>query len=391
METRMTNESVWNPRLSRGVDGRPYSRWMVLIAGLLVWLWLVMPGPPVAARSANFLSLPLAPAIAPASPQAQARGVFFQRVVTVTIPFTATQVWLASTPDGVGPLCTDDGATLSVRATAPDVSAGWQWSHDFGQANPQQITCVPAQNLRKTLPPGTYAIALQLTDVRPVTWSTQPYFLILVRERSAAQVQVVAPPRQSPGLSRAQAWEFLAAYTAPQPTPTRNLPERPARDVVSQHPAPTPQAMDAGIPPAATDGQPRLSGLLLVVVGSVGIVGMVLVWVMRHRMTVPVLPRMVGLVDVFDRETRESRTVPLSAYPDGVTILRHPLRLVREHPATEPAQVIARVVPGMEGPLLYAGQPGISQEHDGIGLGQGSTVDAYRVADGTVEIRYRRG
>ena len=74
----------------------------------------------------------LAPAIAPAPPARVARSTFFSRSQALVLP--GGTLWLASTADGHGELCSDDRATVSVQDAQQIV---WRWSHVFASADRQ--------------------------------------------------------------------------------------------------------------------------------------------------------------------------------------------------------------------------------------------------------------
>ncbi|MFN8478389.1 MAG: hypothetical protein U0074_11295, partial [Kouleothrix sp.] len=187
----------------------PYSH---IITPLIVGALLMRaPGQPTA--------VPLVPAIAPAPHARTARGVFFTHSQAVALP--GGMLWLASTPDGNGELCSDDQVTVRVQGAQQTV---WQWEHVFASADRQAITCVAPQPV---LVPSadSYTITITLADLFPDTYSSQPYYLAF-REtlEGASAVPGVAKVTQSPAPTRAAPTATLLQPTAAPVLPPQHRP-----------------------------------------------------------------------------------------------------------------------------------------------------------------------
>jgi hypothetical protein len=270
-----------------------------------------------AARPAS-TALLIVPPIAQARAAPTARGMFYHQTLVATVPTDG--VWLASSSDGQGMLCTDDQATL--RFTARDRPA-LIWSHRFTSADRRSIACIAP--LRLTLPAAgeEYQIEVILEDLQPDTYSSRPYYLVFTTgtiER-AASAQLPATPHPTAALAPTALSTAAMVATLP-PAPTA---------------PPTAAAPTAAMLPIAPPNVPDAAGHMLAGGGLriVLLVGVVVFLIMaaiairgrRVRYGAASQPSLAGIVYLFDQETCEARTEIL---PDDVRrlhIRRQPLGL----------------------------------------------------------------
>lgn len=317
----------------------PYTH---IITPLIVGALLMRaPGQPTA--------VPLVPAIAPAPHARTARGVFFTHSQAVALP--GGTLWLASTPDGNGELCSDDQVTVRVQGAQQTV---WQWEHVFASADRQAITCVAPQPV---LVPSadSYTITITLADLFPDTYSSRPYYLAF-REtlEGASAVPGVAKVTQSPVPTHS-----TPTATLLQPTAAPGLP--------LQHHAPA----------EAPAGQ-RWPGIASVL-GSAAL-ATVLVVLRRYRPR-KAAPIAQAIIDLFDQETREARTLALAA---GTTLIaRRPLRVIAESASGDAAAAIGHIRLTADGAELSM------PSHTASAPVMLAPTQRYELADGTVVLRYR--
>jgi hypothetical protein len=323
------------------------------------------------------------PAIADAPRAAQARGIFYRWTLTVTLPVSS--VWLAASPDGQTPLCTDDQATLTFTLNDQPVQ---RWSHRFS-TDRRAIRCIPPQLLAFPAP-GTYQVTVELDDLYPDTYGTRPYYLVFAQPTTASAHQ-----------PNATAATDVVSPTASAFTAT---PERSSAAVGSgppprspESPTPAPQASAAALPapqlgaaagetPAARRA-PDQDRRMLVLLGSAILLALLLTLAAlrrraRQRANAMAVP--IGIVDLFDQATREARTALLLNAPQGAEVRRRPLRLVPLPAADQERSGIARIVPTPRGVLLQEITAASAND------GQLLTHDvAYPLAGGAVTLRYR--
>ncbi|NJN66287.1 MAG: hypothetical protein HC884_06030 [Chloroflexaceae bacterium] len=280
-----------------------------LVGGALLWATGILLNGERLARAqlgSGVEVVLMAPAIDEAPEETAARGVFYMRVMTMTIPLTTTKIWLASSPDGQGAVCTDDQATLTFAMLRDDQHRQvHHWSHDFVSADGQQIECLPPQEMMIQVGPGQYRVEMVLEDVRPTTYHSYPYYLGLVLGEP--------PPMQAthpPELSRP-----ADSHEAVMPSATPFGTAVPPTDV-PQKEAPVTGWMQGGdwFPVPATN-----SAVLLTVAGGMALlmVAGTAVVVTRRRREEPAPVPMVGMLDLLDHDTLESCTALLSSYPQG--------------------------------------------------------------------------
>lgn len=313
-------------------------------------------------------ALLLAPAQAEAPPLQQARGVFYRHALAVELP--RAQVWLASTADGQGELCTDDQATITIAQ--PDRPAQ-RWSHQFASPDRRGIVCIPPLRLLLSQA-GAYSVTVVLEDLYPDTYGSRPYYLVF--ERAA---QVAGP-------------SAIGAAGTAQPTPARPTiagARTPIQPAVGIHPPgasafPTTPALDgpadraAGIS-AGIDwlGPALLGSLALLLAGAGG-----LLWRRRRRRARPA--GLSGVVYLFDQETREARAVTLLGMGAPLAIRRHPLDALPSAALGQASGAIARIAlvdgrPALQSDLASTEAAPAPLRHDQI----------YPLAGGVVTLRYR--
>lgn len=312
----------------------------------------------------------LVAARADAPRQAQPRGVFARRTHMITLE--SAQVRLASTPDGIGPLCTDDRATLTLTAAT---GAAQRWTYDFASPDRRAIICRPPQVLALPVGAGVYTATLTLEDLYPDTYGTRAYYLVV----DAADVLVAAQDRQ-PAASR-------LADPVPVPTqaarPTPPLIATPAVAPAAASPVPS-----VG-PVAARRADPGGIGALIsdtrVLVALGAAIALAILALLRWRMLRRRLPvdQLRGVLYLFEPATREARTIALPGGATGVAICRQPLRAVPISDTGGAGAAIAQIQATARGPVLREGdaptvQP-ILLERD----------RPYALAGGTVTLRYR--
>ena len=312
----------------------------------------------------------LVAARADAPHQSQSRGVFAQRTLTITLE--AAQVRLASTPDGVGPLCTDDRATLTLTSAA---GAARHWTYQFTSPDRRAIVCLPPQTLALPAGAGVYTATVTLDDLYPDTYGTRAYYLVV----DTAGGLVAAQDRQ-PAASR---------LADPTPIPTRAAPltTSPITTPVVATAAPPP--VPSVVPGAARRADPGGIGALmsdmrvLVVLGAA--IALVIVALRRWRWLrrrVPPAPQLRGVLYLFEPATREARTIALPGGATGVAICRRPLSAVPISDTGGAGAAIARIQATARGPVLLEGDaptaPPILLERN----------QPYALAGGAVTLRY---
>lgn len=311
----------------------------------------------------------LAPALPEAPPAVTARGAFYQRTISLTLP--GASVRLAASPDGQGALCTDDQATIQF------VTGGMQpqvWSHRFAGADRRAITCIPPQQMALSAGPGAYRVSVLLEDLFPDTYSTRPYYLVFDAVAPAPTSQATpaaAPATPAPTAAAmlfAVAPTFAAAVPTLRPAPTAGDVATPPQG--STQYAPTPAApFSTWLLPALALAAALCCGLAIVV------------W----RRRAPATPAIAGIVDLFDQGTREARTEFLPAGAGVFEITCTPLRLTAPGAREQAGVAVARLLVTAEGVALEDLTPS-SGTADAIPL-QNDTP--YRIAGGAVTLRYR--
>ncbi|MBX0331576.1 hypothetical protein K2Z83_28395 [Oscillochloris sp. ZM17-4] len=328
---------------------------MIVLAGTL--LALAGSTPMRAEPSATLL----APAIPEAARASQPRGVFFTATAERDLP---GQVRLAGTPDGTGELCTDDEVDLRLQR---DGGAAQVWRHSFATPDRRGIQCIPAQEIALDGGPGRYTVAITLTDRFADTFSSGSYYLLADPVVSAVETHATADNRPATGDNRP-----TTAPTAILPTATRTAPTATATPTSSAavplSPAPAPSASAVFWPLWAGAGG---AGLLLLAVA--------LLLGRRRRPA----PRLRGIIDLADRETGETRTLLLHAYPHGVGIVRQPLDLVPLDKAGSGPPTVATIMPSAAGPVLAYQDPTEGAQHTPLRSG-----DQLRIQH-TVELHFR--
>jgi hypothetical protein len=344
-------------------------RWPIRICALavLIGLAVLYPGHPVhssspiqAASRVAASRITLAPAIAAAPRTEVARGRYYTRTVQVHWP--AETLWLASTPDGQGDLCTDDRATITIVQNGQQVG---QWSHQFAPAAQQGITCLPAQNLTDLVPPGDYLVTIALDDLFPDTYGSQPYYLVM-EEMLDDAASVAAPsatmlPHTPTPTSSPTAAPGGTATTVPVPTITPSATAAPASGSAG-----TVLAGPSWLLPTLMGG-----GLLL------GLAGIILLArrPAPHRTATTLAS---GIVYLYDQEIRQAHTAVV--HGQRLALYRHPLRLVPEPDAgLEPP--LAHLSVTEQGMILQEEADTVAQP---LPLGSTGTV-----AQGTVTVQYQ--
>lgn len=293
----------------------------------------------------------LAPAIAPAPPARVARGGFLSRSQSLVLP--GGTLWLASTPDGRGELCSDDRATVSVQDTQQIV---WRWSHVFASADRQGITCVEPQAV--PIPSaGTYTVTITLEDLFSDTYSSRPYVLVFAGSGESAPAATALPqPQAMPAPTHAAPVPTNAPATAiPSPAP-------PARATVSER-----------------KEQPQ--PISMIWLGGAALALVLVLLLARRIRRRNAAPHAQAILDLFDQETREARTLAL---PAGTALIaRHPLRIVSQTAASDAAAQVGRVQLVAGGAQLSF--PGMPQRAP-IVL---HPAQRYELAGGAVVLRYR--
>jgi len=104
-----------------------------------------------------------------------ARGVFFERRLTVTLR-GGECVALASTPDGRGPIWVDDQLVIGVKH--PDGSE-MHWAHDFRQADHTQIIPRAPQEISALFTRGENRMHIVLQDLSPTIYGASPIWLVV--------------------------------------------------------------------------------------------------------------------------------------------------------------------------------------------------------------------
>lgn len=316
----------------------------------------------------------VAPAVAEAPVADSARGVFYARAMTLTIPLTTTHIWLASSPDGQGAVCSDDQVTVSLISLNGGYHQVYHWVHDFISADGQGIECLTPQETAIQLEPGQYRVEIVLEDLRPTTYGSRPYYLGVVPMEPPLPA-ATSTPTPPPPVHDQQAMLPTVASPVPVATPTTAL----------SGDAPIIEKPREGVWP---DG--AASPVLLAAAGGVAAltaVGTAMALVARRRRA-PVPTQMTGMLDILDHDTLESCTALLSTYPQGVMITRHPLQVSAQRAIAAQGEVIATIVPGAQGPVCYGHSAG-SSNGEGVALAQlGSKF--HRLAGGTVALWYRK-
>lgn len=376
-------EAIHPPKGSRSNASRR-GWWRV---GLLMCLFgngLAAGGPsgqtPRAAPTTSTQVILLTEAVAEVPRTDRARGIFVRRTVQAILP--VGRAWLASSPDGTGPLCTDDQAHLAFQLGDQEIM---RWSHRFSSPNRRMVDCVPPQPLDIPVA-GDYDITVVLEDLYPDTSSSRPYYLIAAVETApdvanqAADTPhpTVAAPTLAPGSpsSRSTTIQGLPAGVTTKPATTATPPA----------PAATAVRVSSGSAPA-TSAAPSLplAPVIAVVVGGLLLGGVAagLAW-RRRRRSRSKLPALEGIIYLVDQETHGAQTIFLQQIPHGGTICRRPLGVGALSPADTSGDRIARIEPGPSGPILIELRADAGSAEP-VALEHGRT---YQLHGGAVSARY---
>jgi hypothetical protein len=282
----------------------------------------------------------------------------------VTLP--ASPIWLASSPDGRGPLCTDDQATVTFVARNRPAQS---WTHRFAGADRRAIECLPPQPL--ALPPGAYEVGVTLEDVYPNTFGSRPYYLVFA---ARGDVSPVTPAMASP------------TKGSPLPTPPEraavpaSTPVAPMATTARREVLPTAAAI-----PVPLDTQRGASSIgerhaILLPAGVAALLIAVLLLARRRtRAAAAGTSPIAGVFYLFDQETREARTEMLRDDPRPLVVRRRPLRVAAL--GAEQGAGIGEIRRSVDGLVLYetAADTTAPLVHNTL----------YTLAGGTVTLRYR--
>jgi hypothetical protein len=320
--------------------------------------------------------------IASAQPEAprsaQAHGVFYRQTMLVNLPGGAIR--LASSPDGQGALCTDDQATLSFTAGGQVVR---RWSHRFSADNRRTIACLPPQRLDPPLATGAYEITIELEDLDPDTYGSTAYYLIVATTAPTPQAASEAPEitrAVSPTRLPDRAQTSPPATTQPLATPTQPRPST-VQDISSFSEGTVAPASGVSAPPSTAPRWSLLGPALAA--GALTFVLLALALMRARRRTDAELAQMLsGVLYLFDRETREARTVIFSENARAIEVRRQPLAVVALPSQEQRGIAIAQLLSTPEGPALRdlagADDTLLTLQHDSA-----------HVIAGVVELRYR--
>lgn len=323
------------------------------------------PGEAAPARQA----IALAPAVGEAPPEGRARGVFYSATLSITVG--AAEALLASSPDGLGELCTDDEATLVFRREGAPEQV---WSRLFADRAAGAVRCAPPQHLLLAAGAGAYQVEVILADRFPFTHSSRPYFLIVAAP--ATGIKGAATPPAPPAATTPPAPVAAPTSTRPSATATPGAGVAALTSAVpAAQPAPTPPLTGGPEAPLVGGGLPTPA--LLAALGAAAL-AMGLVALLARRRPPPRAHPLAGIVDLADRETGEARTELLGRFPGGAALVRGPLRLVTPGGPAE-GRAVASIVPGEGGPLLRVGPAEPTPLREGEAL----------LIDRAVELRYR--
>ncbi len=337
-----------------------HGRTGLLLVAVLLAAWAGLCSHPVQA-AAEHTSGPmrLAPAIPAAVHTNVARGIFYTRTMTVTIP--PGTVSLAGAPDGQTDLCTDDQATITFVRADTQVT---RWSHQFAHAAGQGITCVSPVRLDDRLAPGTYTVTVELTDLFPDTYGSHAYYLV---------------PGHLPADEASLAEGGTAHADVRTPTARPTAAPLPTRPVAATPQWPTRPLLIPGV-----DSLTAERDWLLIGGGILGLLLLKLVWWQRsttRRRPSQRTPRR-GLVSLYDQTTRQAHTAVLHDAVARWAIQRQPLHLVAI--TTDEPEAAAGFIRATEsGWLLQDG--GHDQSPETV-LQAGET---YTVMQGTITVQYR--
>lgn len=311
----------------------------------------------------------LVDAYADAPPDARPRGVFVQQTLAITL--NSAQVRLASTPDGMGAICTDDQATLTLTSAT---GATRLWMYQFASPDRRAIVCRPPQTLALPAGAGTYTATITLEDLYPDTYGTRAYYLVADRAGAANTAQERRP------MASGLADPTPAITHTPQPVAS-------PRAILKATAVPSPVG---SVVPAVVQRSDRAGMGLPIrdtrVLAAAGFILMLailalIVWRSLRRRRLP-LYQLRGVLYLFESVTREARTIALPIGMTEIAIYRQPLRAVPVRTSGGAGAAIARMQATARGPVLYEGealntQP-IALERD----------RPYVIAGGEVTLRY---
>lgn len=248
-------------------------------------------------------ALTLSAAIPRSPSSSTARGIFFTRVITVTLPHN-TCVVLASTPDGRGNVWVDDALSLQVQHSDGSFA---QVTQDFRAADHARIVAVAPLDWTSFFSPGDNRVTLTLHDLSPDVYGSSALWLV-----------IFAPP-------------YATATTSPMiltPTATLFLHTPTPVSVVTTDSAAHPSPIPSTVPPTFPTGLGAPSALAIVGGGALGAVLLALAIARRPaRQVRRVASLHPGTLDLFDLRTFESVSIELADWSNGFVVLSDPLRI----------------------------------------------------------------
>jgi hypothetical protein len=268
----------------------------------------------------------------------------------MVVHIRATSVMLASTPDGLGELCTDDEMHLTLQARGRETQ---QWRYLFADAEQQGIACLPPQRLVLQAGPGRYTVRLVLYDRFPFTYSSRPYYLV-----GATAVGHNLMTASTTTLSATATTLQATATSTPEPAPIAVAPAVPLVPVATTAPQePTiavPAETTVTVPEVRSLPWPLLALLLMQILLAISLFFLLIV---RRRSYTRQPARLSGILDVTDCTSGESRTVLLHGFPCGAAIVREPLQVIALNPDAPPLSCFAMLEAGDTGPQLRVDRP----------------------------------
>lgn len=219
--------------------------------------------------------LEMAPAVHEQASQGQVPQTFLHRRLEVHYS-PGQRVLLASSPDGVGELFTDDLVYIHAWPS------GKVFRHDFRSADRIAVGSIPPQDISFLFEPGTNTLDLSTQDLTRPRFSTLPYYVLIgdctgPTPAPSPTLMPTATPLPSPTVTSAPTW---AATTTQTPAPTVTA-------------TPTPQPTAIAIPavvPTPPLSPPLLSQLPAPFLGLGGLFILVgiFVWWWLRRVPLPI-------------------------------------------------------------------------------------------------------